>query len=437
VTRGLIIAAPASGSGKTTLTLALLASLQRAGVRVAPLKIGPDYIDAGFLARASGRECANLDPWGMRPGTMAGVVARAGEGAELVVAEGVMGLFDGAADGSGSTAEVAERTGWPVVLVVDASGMGASAAAVVHGLLTFRPAVPIAGVIFNRAGSERHARLLAEACRPLPVRVLGALAREPDLGLPARHLGLVQACEHPALESFLERAASALDAALDAEAVAALARPCRLAATPARAPVPALGGRIAVARDHAFAFTYPHLLDGWREAGASLSFFSPLADEAPERLADAVYLPGGYPELYALRLAGARRFKRGLQAAAAAGATIYGECGGYMTLGRGLVDRQGARHEMVGLLPVETSFAAPRMTLGYRRATLAVDAALGSAGSLYAAHEFHFARLVSEGGTSPLFHCRDASGRDLGPAGAVRGRVVGSFVHLIDMIRDS
>ncbi len=449
---GLIIAAPASGSGKTLVTLALLRALRERGVAAASVKVGPDYIDPAFHAAASGRACLNLDAWAMRPETLAALAARAGDGAEIVIGEGVMGLFDGASDGSGTTAEVAILTGWPVVLVVDAKGMAASAAALVHGFTDYRPEVPVAGVIFNRVGSPRHAALLTEACAPLGLPILGALPQAPELVLPDRHLGLVQAGEHPELDAFLTRAAEFADRHLDIEALIALARPCRLAPetfTPVLPPpglpppglpppgLPPLGQRIAVARDLAFAFAYPFVLDGWHAAGAEIATFSPLGDEAPDSAADAVYLPGGYPELHPGRLAANTRFLAGLRAAAARGAVIYGECGGYMTLGRGLVDAEGVRHALAGLLPVETSFADRGLHLGYREAELVAAGPLGAAGARFRGHEFHFARLMSgEGpgveGAAPLFRCRDARGAETGTMGGRVGTVMGSFLHLVD-----
>ncbi len=432
MTRGLLIAAPSSGSGKTVVTLALLRHFRNAGRAVGSVKIGPDYIDPAFHQAASGRPCLNLDGWAMRPDSLAALAHRAGEDAELVIGEGVMGLFDGAADGSASTAELSARTGWPVVLVVDAHGMAASAAALVHGYASYRPETRVAGIIFNRVGGSGHGKLLAEACAPLAIPVLGALPRNDDLALPDRHLGLVQAIEHPELERFLDRAAGHVAEHLDLDRLAGLAQPLRLAPGPAGPGLPPLGQRIAVARDEAFAFAYPFVLDGWRAAGASLSFFSPLGDEAPGSGADAVYLPGGYPELHAARLAGNGRFLRGLREAAGRGATVYGECGGYMVLGQGLTDPEGKAHGMAGLLPVETSFAAPRLSLGYRAAELAADTPLGAEGSRFRGHEFHYARAVGAEPDCPLFTCRDARATRRGASGARQGRVFGSFVHLID-----
>jgi cobyrinic acid a,c-diamide synthase len=439
---GLIIAAPASGSGKTVTTLAILRALTRAGLRVNSFKVGPDYIDPAFHAAATGRPCANLDLWAMRPATVAWLLEGLSADADLILGEGVMGLFDGASDASsavsGSTADVAATTGWPVLLVVDVRGQAASAAALLRGFASHRADVPVVGVIFNRVGGPDHADMLRQAVAPLGLPVLGCLPREPELALPERHLGLVQASERPDLESFLERAADLAARRLDLSQLRALARPARRLdpVDGSHAGLAPLGQRIAVARDIAFAFAYPATLARWRSAGAELTFFSPLADAAAPADADAVYLPGGYPELHAGRLAGNAQFMGGLRAAAARGATLFGECGGYMVLGEGLTDAEGTRHAMAGLLPVETSFAERRLQLGYRSAELAVDCGLGSRGAPFRGHEFHYAVLRREGTGDPLFRCRDAAGRDLGAQGRRRGSVLGSFLHLIDRAAD-
>jgi cobyrinic acid a,c-diamide synthase len=426
MTRAIIIAAPSSGAGKTTVTLGLLRALRRRGIAVASAKVGPDYIDPAFHAAASGRPCRNLDAWAMRPETLLCQLDRAAEGGDLLIVEGVMGLFDGAAEGGGSTADLAALLGLPVLLVQDVRGQTVSAAAVAKGFATYRDDVHVAAVLLNRVGSPRHADLIRPAFESLGLPVLGALARNDGITVPSRHLGLVQAGEQADLAGFLERAADAIDAAVDLDRLMAVAQPIARRGESSVA-IPPLGHHIAVARDIAFAFAYPHVLDGWRAAGAEINFFSPLADEAPPASADAVYLPGGYPELHAGRLAAAASFRRGMQAAAARGACIYGECGGYMTLGAGLVDSDGARHEMLGLLPIETSYAAPRRHLGYRRLTLSTETPLGPAGARYRGHEFHFASEVARQ-DAPRFCGSDGHG----PAGAVIGRVFGSFLHLID-----
>jgi len=320
---GLILAAPSSGSGKTVVTLGLLAALKRDGVAASSLKAGPDYIDPVFHACATGRPCYNLDPWAMRGETTVGALMQAGAGADLLVVEGVMGLFDGAANGSGSTADLAAMTGWPVVLVVDVKGQAASAAAVISGFAKFRHDINVAGVILNRVGSARHKQMIVDACaKHLPdIPIMGAVRRSDALLLPERHLGLVQAGEHPELEAFLDRAADIIAEDIDLDAFVSLTK-IQNAPTIASTPEPALGAgtsrdiaplgqHIAVARDAAFAFSYSHLLDGWQRAGAEISFFSPLADEAPHSDCDAIYLPGGYPELDAANLASVAAFKPG------------------------------------------------------------------------------------------------------------------------------
>jgi cobyrinic acid a,c-diamide synthase len=423
-----MIAAPQSGAGKTTVTLALLRALARQGVVVRSAKAGPDYIDPAFHAAASGRPCVNLDPWAMRPELVAGLAA-AGEAPAFVV-EAMMGLFDGAADGSGSAADLAVSLGLKIVLVVDCAKQSHSVAALVRGFATHRPDVALAGLILNRVGSARHEALLREALSPLAIPVLGVLPRAAELALPERHLGLVQAGEHQALAAFLERAADWVAAGCDLDALVALAAPSKGgSASPTAPPLPPLGQHIAVARDEAFAFAYPHLLDGWRRAGAMLDFFSPLADEAPAADADAVYLPGGYPELHAGKIAAAGAFRQGMRAAAARGTRIYGECGGYMVLGAGLTDGEGACHAMLDLLPLETSFATRRLHLGYRR----LQAADGFVwpGRLRG-HEFHYATIVSEGPGEALFTAEDARGDGLGASGRWKGSVCGSFLHVID-----
>ena len=414
--KGVILAAPASGSGKTVIAAGLVRALRRQGRSVQPFKAGPDYIDADFLAAAAGRPCLNLDPWAMRPETLAAALCR---DADIAVAEGVMGLFDGPEGGGGSTADLAALTGWPVVLVVDCARQGQSVAALLEGFAGHRGDIRIAGAVLNRVAGARHEALLRERAGAVPV--LAALPHEPGLALPSRHLGLVQAGEHPALDAWLERAADLVPAA------AVPFGPLNLPAAGHAdgAPLPPPGQRIAVARDEAFAFAYEHVLAGWRRAGAELAFFSPLADEAPE--GDAVFLPGGYPELHAGRLTAAGSFMAALRRHEG---PVYGECGGYMVLGEGLEDGEGKRHAMAGLLPLETSFAEPARRLGYRR--LAAKGGGFPPGRAFRGHEFHYARALREGPGEALFEVADAQGRPLGPAGLRRGMVAGSFMHLID-----
>ncbi len=439
---GLVIAAPASGSGKTIVTLALLRALRQRGLAVASAKVGPDYIDPAFHAAASGRPCLNLDGWAMRPATIAGHLGALADQAELILCEGVMGLFDGAlvAEGqnAGSTADMAALLGWPVILLVDLKGQAASAAALVEGFRRHRSDIRIAGVLFNRVGSTNHRIMVERACRAAcpDLALLGWLPTSPALALPDRHLGLVPAGETGHLESRLEAAAALIAQHVDLHRLIDLARPSGLAPGAAQPPLAPLGRHIAVARDAAFAFAYPAVLDGWRQAGTTLSWFSPLADQAPDATADAVFLPGGYPELHGGRLAAADAFLGGLRAAAARGAWIYGECGGYMVLGDAIEDADGLSHRMAGLLPVTTSFAQRRLHLGYRRLCLAADTPLGQATASFRGHEFHYSSITAEAAGNPLFLVSDAAGRPAAAAGRIDGRVMGSFMHLVDAEAD-
>jgi cobyrinic acid a,c-diamide synthase len=435
---GIIVAAPASGSGKTTITLALLRALRRRGHLVGSFKVGPDYIDPMFHGRAAGRPSLNLDSWAMRIETLAALADRVAEGVDLVLGEGVMGVFDGAADGHGSTADLASLFDLPVILVVDARGMAASAAALVEGFTRHRGDVEVAGILFNRVAGAEHEALLRRACDDRFAQpVLACLPSDPRLELPARHLGLVQADEIPELEGWLDRAATIVADKTDLDRLMRLARPFGLGlyGPPAR-PLRPLGQRIALASDVAFAFAYPATLEGWRIAGAEILPFSPLADQPPDPSADAVYLPGGYPELHAGRLATNGGFLAGLRAAAARGAFVYGECGGYMTLGRTLIDRAGEPHVLAGLLPLATSFAEPRLQLGYRRLRALEATPLGAVGTTFRGHEFHYASLAAGPAgiaeAPALFEVTDARRRPLGDQGARSGTVAGSFLHLID-----
>ena len=424
--KGVIIAAPSSGAGKTTVAIGLLRLLAREGWPVRCAKSGPDYIDAAFLEAACGSPCTNLDAWAMPPERLAALAA--GDG--LLIVEGAMGLFDGAPpQGRGSTADLARSLGLPVVLVVDAARMADSVAPLVEGFARHDGGVRVAGLVLSRVGGERHEAILRRALAPSGIPVLAALRRSDGLRLPSRHLGLVQASEHPSAEEFADAAAGALAATLDREALGELAAELPDAPDGARRlPPPAQS--IAVARDEAFAFAYSHMLEDWRAQGARIAVFSPLADEAvPE--AEMVFLPGGYPELHAGRIAAAERFLGSLRRAAETSA-IYGECGGYMVLGDGLEDEHGHHHRMAGLLRLETSFANPRLHLGYRTLT-----ALGGpfAGRL-AAHEFHYAETLAAQG-SPLFEAQDAEGAALPAMGLINGRVCGSFGHVIDALPDA
>jgi cobyrinic acid a,c-diamide synthase len=429
-----MIGAPRSGSGKTTVMLGLLRAFKRRGVEVVGLKSGPDYIDSAFHAAASGREGGNLDSWAMAPRLLAALAAQAADTCALALCEASMGLFDGVPGESGragASADVAAALGMPVLLVLDVSGQAQSAAAIVKGCATYDARLKVAGVILNRVGSERHRRLVVEPIETMGMSVLGALPRNDKIALPERHLGLVQAIETEALEARLETIADFIEMHVDCGRVLGLAgeleRP-----SPAPAPIAVRppGQRIALACDAAFSFIYPHLKHGWRAAGAEIVPFSPLADQPPPSDCDFCWLPGGYPELHAGRLATATRFREGLSLFAET-RPVHGECGGFMALGQGLVDASGGAHAMVGLVGVETSFEKRRMTLGYREARIASDCALGPKGALLRGHEFHYATIVATGGDDPFAFVRDVYGAPEAPAGSQRGRVTGSFFHTI------
>jgi len=439
---GLVIAAPRSGAGKTTVTLGLLRALARRGRRVQPFKCGPDYIDPAFHEVAANNPSYNLDSWAMGADMIATLAATVSVDADIAVAEGVMGLFDGAAargqSGSGTTADLAALLGWPVVLVLDVTGQTETAAAIALGCVRYRDDVDIAGVILNRVASARHLALIAPAFERIKLPVFGAILRDDAVALPERHLGLVQAREIADIDRHLERLADIIDAAIDVDTVKRSARPAKILPPTGDARsnasnhhLPPPGQRIALAQDRAFSFMYPHLLRQWREAGAEIVPFSPLADEAPDMAADSVWLPGGYPELHAGVLASARNFRVSLHKLAARSVPIHGECGGYMVLGRGLEDAAGVRHEMTGLLGLETSFAKRKLHLGYRRARLERDCSIGAAGSEVFGHEFHYASIVSVSGDS-LVDCEDASGVKVPEQGARQGATTGTFFHVID-----
>jgi len=435
MTPGLLIAAPASGTGKTTVMLGLLAALRERGLVVQPFKNGPDYIDPAFHLAASGRASLNLDTWAMAPGMLAGL-ASAGADADLILAEGSMGLFDGVATpgatGNGAASDLAALMGWPVVLVLDASGQAQTAAAVAQGMARFRPGVTVAGVILNRVASPRHEALIRAGMAEAGLTVLGTLPKQAALAMPERHLGLVQAEEQPALQALIADAARLMRDGVDLDAVIAAARSHATPAAPARITPP--GQRIALARDAAFSFLYPHLLQGWRAAGAEVLPFSPLADQAPDPSADTCWLPGGYPELHGATLASADRFRTGLRSFAET-KPVHGECGGYMAMGEAIIDKDGVRHPMAELLGLVTSYEKRKMHLGYRSATLRQAIPGHAKGSALRGHEFHYSTILSQPDAA-LADVTDANGDPVPETGSTRlqpggGLSTGTFFHLI------
>ena len=430
--RCLVISAPASGTGKTTLTLALARAWRDRGLAVQCFKSGPDYIDPAFHALATGRTSVNIDSWAMPRETIDALTARAAD-ADIVLTEGSMGLFDGVAtrgmSGTGASADIADMMGWPVLLVLDPAGQAQTAAAVAAGLRDFRKGVRLAGVVLNRVASPRHEDLIRRAMEGTAIKVLGALPRHAPIKLPERHLGLVQAEENAGARDMIAEAARLVAERIDLDALLALAADWTPAGTTFASRMTPPGQRIALARDAAFSFIYPHVLEGWRAAGAEILPFSPLADDGPRDDADVCWLPGGYPELHAGRIARNQHFRNKLTAFAETH-PVHGECGGYMVLGQGLIDAQGTRHEMTGLLGLETSFATRRMHLGYRLAELSSEVPGHAAGERLRGHEFHYATILSQPDPA-LASVRDANGAQVAETGSRRGRVSGTFFHLI------
>ncbi|MBI3607730.1 MAG: cobyrinate a,c-diamide synthase [Nitrospirae bacterium] len=434
----LVVAGTHSGAGKTTVTLALTLALRDRDLTIQPFKVGPDYLDPTYHTLAAGRPCRNLDGWMMGEAAVRRSFARASEGAALSIIEGVMGLFDGAgpASGAGSTAEIATWLAAPVILVIDASGMATTAAALALGCAQYDPKAPLAGVIFNRVGSARHLAWLKEAVeRATPLKVLGGLPKEAGIAFPERHLGLIGADRTTLTDVVRARLISLAREWLDLRAIMNLAG----SAPPLDIPAPALARpprprRIGIARDEAFSFYYPDNLDLLQEAGAELVFFSPLNDDEPPTKLDAIYLGGGYPELHAARLAAGKPMREAIACFGREGGVIYAECGGLMYLARALYTLDDARHPMVGLLPGEVRMLPRRKALGYREVEAIEDLPHLAKGERARGHEFHYSEWAMEpAADGELARAYAVAGRQGDPAGVEGYRwrnVVASYVHL-------
>jgi cobyrinic acid a,c-diamide synthase len=392
----LLVAGTSSGSGKTLLTAGLIGALRRRGLVVQPFKCGPDYIDPGYHAHAAGRPCGNLDSWMLDDAQVHDSFLRGCEGADVAVIEGLMGLFDGAGFDTtrASAAQIAALLGAPVLLVMDISGSARSAAAVALGFARFDPGLPVAAVALNFAGSERHALGCGGAVTEVTgLPVLGWLPRDGRLLVPERHLGLLTAGESTDIDAVLSAVADIVAANFDLEALLRLAGAAPGLPEPAPT-VPAVvceaAPVLAVARDAAFSFYYPDNLDLLRAAGARIAFFSPVAGERLPAGAGGVYLGGGYPEVHARALAANTGLWADLHALHARGAPILAECGGFMVLTEALVDTDGVRHAMAGLVPGTTRMTTRLASLGYREATALQDTLLADAGETLRGHEFHY-----------------------------------------------
>jgi len=433
----LVIAGTASNVGKTTVTLAILAALRKQGRRVQPFKVGPDFIDPSHHRAAAGRTSRNLDGWMLGADLNRAIFSRATADADLAIIEGVMGLFDGSSpvNDIGSTAELAKQVGAPVLLVIDGSAMARSAAAMVSGYARFDPALNVAGVVFNRVGSEGHYRLLKAAVeQETNVAVVGYLRPDAAVTIGDRHLGLVMAMEQ-GTGALYDRLAKAAADTIDLDQVESLAGLCG-GMEDATSPFPSLqkrgkmGVRIGIAQDQAFCFYYPENLELLEAEGAELVPFSPIRDQSlPDDVA-MVYLGGGYPELHGAALAANGAMRQAIRQFAERGGTLYAECGGLMYLTDGIRDFDGMRYEMVGLFPADAVMQRRHMTLGYRAATVAAPCILGGAGVTARGHEFHYSRLEPHGPLTYALTLADAKGETTGSDGLVRDRVVAQYTHL-------
>ncbi|MBU2550882.1 MAG: cobyrinate a,c-diamide synthase [Proteobacteria bacterium] len=435
--KGLVVAGTHSGSGKTTVSLALMAALKRRGFQVQAFKVGPDFIDPGHHTQITGRASHNLDGWMLPPIENIEVFNRYVSEAEVVVVEGVMGLYDGY-DGlseAGSTAQMAKWLGLPVLLVADARSMARSLAALALGFFRFDPDLKWVGLAANRVGSPRHTAYLAEAMTRVPeLSFRGGLRREPDIGLPERHLGLVTADERTWDREAADRLADWIESGLDVAGLLADLPERPSPQPPACAPMaadPTDRVRIGVARDEAFCFYYQENLRRLEAAGAELVFFSPLRQPGLPAGLDGLYVGGGYPELFARELAGNYDLRRAVREFGLSGRPIYAECGGFMFLCRTIEDLEGRSWPMSGLLPVEIRMLDRLKSLGYRQVTFTVDTPLGPAGTVARGHEFHYSEIAALDPVHAVYRSADRTGewREAGQ-GYMQGNVLASYTHL-------
>lgn len=431
--RALVIAGPASGVGKTTIALGLMAAFRRRGLTVQPFKCGPDFIDAGHHTRVCDRPSRNLDGWMLSDETNRALFARHAQTADVAIVEGVMGLFDGARNsGEGSTAAMAKHLRLPVLLVVDASKMAASAAALVRGFETFDPEVRIAGVVLNKVGSAGHYGLLREAleqagCAP----AVGYLPREASLRIPERHLGLYTAHEDVLSKPALDHLSSLMEQFVNLDRVlelGVLEDESQAAAVASRGAGDAV--RIAVARDRAFCFYYEDNLDALRAAGAEIVEFSPLADRTLPEGTDAIYVGGGYPELYAVELSANHAMRAAIERFTESGGPVYAECGGLMYLGRHLRLGDGENLPMVGVLPFGTMLTDRLVRFGYTEVSFTSDCLLGRAGESARGHSFHYSTIDGAPDVDCVYRVRSTLSGAESAEGYVVGNVLASYIHL-------
>lgn len=430
-----VIAGVTSGVGKTTITTGIIGALRQRGLRVQPFKAGPDYIDPSYHSRAAGVPSRNLDTWMLDEAALRELYLRASAEADIAVVEGVMGLYDGRSglDEAGSTAQLAKLLDAPVLLVIDAAKMARSAAAMAMGYQRFDPALRLAGVIVNNVGSDTHRRWVAEAITAATgLPVVGHMPRRPELELPERHLGLIPTAEDPAQAGFFEQLAAQVARSIDLDLLLDVARqsPLPAAVEPALFPTTAVAPRvrIGVAIDEAFSFYYQDNLDLLEAWGAELVPFSPLYDRQLPAGVGGLYIGGGFPEVYAAQLAENGAMRAAVAAAAKAGMPIDAECGGLMYLTEGIVDFEGRRHEMVGLLPCWSAMQRKRVILGYATVRARQPSFLLAEGETVRGHEFHWSEL--QGASEPADTAYEVLEHEGRGEGFVRGNVLASYVHL-------
>lgn len=427
----IVVAATQSGGGKTTLVTGLLAALRARDLCVQSFKVGPDYIDLGYHQLASGRTGHNLDTWLVPKDRLTEIFARECAGADIAVIEGVMGLYDGGRRGISSTAAIAKALSAPVLLVIDAKSVGASAAAMALGFRTYDRALNLAGVLLNRLGSETHEEMIREAMADIDLRVYGALRRDAALTLPERHLGLTPVEEHAAAE-MVRTVRARVEAGLDLDGILELARSAEpLTIAEDRSEKKAVPMRIGVARDEAFSFYYAASLAELEARGAEIVEFSPLHDETLPDV-HGIIIGGGFPEMFAGQLSANTSMRASIRRAAEAGMPVYAECGGYMYLMRSLVDFAGAEHEMAGVFPLRARMTEKLQMVGYVEAEQTVNTVLGSAGLLLHGHEFHFSVEETDGTAEivrPFRFTKLRNGAQYA-AGCIYKNALGSYLHL-------
>jgi cobyrinic acid a,c-diamide synthase len=431
--KGFVVGGPASGVGKTTVTLALMAAFRKRGLCVQPFKCGPDFIDAGHHTRVCGRPSRNLDGWMLSADRNRDIFCRNAAGADVCIVEGVMGLFDGASGKSeaGSTAEMAKMLDLPVVLVVDASSVARSVAALVHGFETFDPEVKIRGVIFNKVAGRTHYALLRDAvesaCRTAP---LGYLPRDQRIQIPERYLGLFTAGEDLLPDSNLALLAEIAEGHIDLEKLLESAASFGAPSSTGHSAPASSRVRVGVARDRAFCFYYEDNLDALRAAGAEIVEFSPLQDAAlPARL-DALYFGGGYPELCVNQLSTNREMLSAVKKFADEGGAIYAECGGLMYLANKIVTRDSGAFSMASILPLSVQMTDRLVNFGYAEVCLAQDCFWGAAGTRARGHSFHCSMITESGPMDQMYRVSYTLAKREEAEGFHIKNVLASYIHL-------